>query len=151
MSEMLDKKDKLILEELKKNARNSTLNIASATAIPRVTVHDRINKMIKNNIVRSFTAVPNYQKLGLNTTVYIFVSTNPCEHNVSVLTIAKKISSFSNVFETHIVSGEYDILIKTRGESFDEIGTNIIAKIREINGVGKTLTIPCFSTLKETI
>ena len=151
MSVMLDKKDKLILKELKKNARNPTSNIAAAIKMPRVTVHDRINKMIEKDVIMSFTVLPNYEKLGLKTTVFIFVATNPCVTGINVPEIAKLISQIPYVFETHIVSGEYDILVKTRGESFNEIGSSVVAKIREIKGVGKTLTIPCFITIKEEI
>lgn len=146
---MLDDKDCKILSELKKNSRNSTKQIAENVHIPRVTVHDRIQKMIKNKIIKKFTILPNYEKLGLMTTVYVFVASNPYESKVSISEIAEKIKSFQGVYEVHIISGEYDILLKIRGKSFDEVGKNTIAKIRQIPGIGRTFTCPCFTTIKE--
>lgn len=148
---MLDDKDFLILNELKENARNSTKQIAMNVDIPRVTVHDRIQKMIKNNIIKKFTLLPNYEKLGLNITVFVFVASNPYESKISISKIAEEIKSFAGVFEVHIVSGEYDILLKIRGKSFDDVGKKTIAKIRQIKGVGRTFTCPCFTTIKEEI
>ncbi len=148
---MLDDKDFLILHELKENARNSTKQIAINVDIPRVTVHDRIQKMVKNEIIKKFTVLPNYEKLDLNITVFVFVASNPYESNISISKIADEIKSFNGVFEVHIISGEYDILLKIRGKSFDEVGKNTIAKIRHIKGVGRTFTCPCFTTVKEEI
>ena len=148
---MLDDKDYLILNELKRNARNSTKQIALNVDIPRVTVHDRIQKMIKNNIIKKFTFLPNYEKLGLNITVFVFVASNPYESKISISKIAEEIKSFPGVFEVHIVSGEYDILLKIRGKSFDDVGKNTVAKIRQIKGVGRTFTCPCFTTIKEEL
>ena len=148
---MLDDKDFLILNELKENSRNSTKQIAVNVNIPRVTVHDRIQKMIKNNIIKKFTLLPNYEKLGLHITVFVFVASNPYESKISIAKIAEEIKSFPGVFEVHIVSGEYDILLKIRGKSFDDVGKNTVSKIRQIKGVGRTFTCPCFTTVKEEL
>jgi DNA-binding Lrp family transcriptional regulator len=147
----LDNKDLKIIEELKRNSRNSTKQIATNVKMPRVTVHDRIKKMVEKKIIKKFTVLLDYQKLGLTTTVYVFIASNPYESNISISEIAKKIKSYPGVYEVHIVSGEYDILIKIRGKSFDEVGKNTIAKIRQIKGVGRTLTCPCFTTVKEEL
>jgi len=146
---MLDDKDRKILNELTKNSRKSTKQIAENIHIPRVTVHDRIQKMVKNDIIKKFTILPNYEKLGLMTTVYVFVASNPYESKISISEIAQKIKSFPGVYEVHIISGEYDILLKIRGKSFDDVGKNTIAKIRQISGIGRTFTCPCFTTVKE--
>ncbi|MBS3748671.1 MAG: Lrp/AsnC family transcriptional regulator [Candidatus Thermoplasmatota archaeon] len=146
---MLDDKDRKILNELTKNSRKSTKQIAENIHIPRVTVHDRIQKMVKNGIIKKFTILPNYEKLGLMTTVYVFVASNPYESKISISEIAQKIKSFPGVYEVHIISGEYDILLKIRGKSFDDVGKNTIAKIRQISGIGRTFTCPCFTTVKE--
>ena len=127
---MIDDKDISILDELKKNARTSTQQIALTVEMPRVTVHDRIQKMIKNKVIRLFTVLPNYEKLGLNTTVFIFIAFNPCEANVSAMKIANIIKEFPGIYEIHIVAGEYDLLIKARGKSFNDIGKSVVSKIR---------------------
>ena len=150
MSIMIDKKDKIILTELKKNARNSTKNIATRVKIPRVTVHDRIHKMIERGIIKSFNVTIDYKKIGLSSEVFIFVSFLP-NPEVSQRQLAKRIAKLPGVSEVHIISGEYDLLLKVRGKSLEEIGKLVIDKLRQLQGVGRTLTCACFETVKEEI
>jgi len=145
---MLDKKDQVILKELKKNSRNSTKKIAANVNIPRVTVHDRIQKMIKNGIIKSFSVSTDYKKIGLSTEVFIFVSFLP-NVDVSQRDLAKRISRLQGVAEVHIISGEYDLLLKVRGSSLEEIGKLVVDTLRKLKGVGRTLTFACFETIKE--
>lgn len=147
---MFDKKDKIILNELKKNARNSTKTIASNVNIPRVTVHDRIQKMVDRGIIKSFTTMPDYDKIGLPVKVLIFVSFLP-NPNVSQRELAKRIAKLPDVQEVHIISGEYDLLLQVRGKSLEEIGKLVVDKLRQLKGVGRTLTCACFETIKEEI
>jgi len=147
---MIDKKDEIILYELKKNARDTTKNIGNSLKIPRITVHDRIKKMVDKGIIKSFTIIPDYKKIGLSCTAFIFISFQS-DVNISQRELAKRIALLPNVFEVHIISGEYDLLIKVRGISLEEIGKLIVDKLRLIQGVGRTLTCTCFETVKEEL
>jgi len=150
MSIMIDKKDEKILAELKKNARESTKTIAANIKIPRVTVHDRINKMIEKGIIKSFNVAIDYKKVGYSSEVFIFVSFLP-NPDVSQRQLASRIAKLPGVFGVHIISGEYDLLLKVRGKSLEEIGKLVIDKLRQLKGVGRTLTCACFETVKEEI
>ena len=145
---MIDEKDKKIIEELKKNSRNSTKKIASNIKIPRVTVHDRINKLKNNKIIKRFTIDLDYRKIGFPTEVFIFVSFQS-NMDISQRELAKRISKIERISEVHIISGEYDLLLKVRGETLEQIGKLVIDKLRKIKGVGRTLTFACFETIKE--
>ena len=148
MSIMIDNKDQIILNELKKNSRVTTKDLSKNVEIPRVTVHDRIQKMIKNGVIKSFDVKIDYNKIGLPTEVFIFVSFLP-NANISQRELAKRISKLERILEVHIISGEYDLLLKVIGKSLEEIGEIVIDKLRNIKGVGKTLTFACFQTVKE--
>lgn len=145
---MIDKKDETILSELKKNARQSTKSIAKHTNIPRVTVHDRIQKMIDRGVIKSFDVNIDYQKIGFSSEVFIFISFLP-NPDVSQRQLAKRIAKLAGVYEVHIISGEYDLLLKVRGSSLEDIGKLVVDKLRQLQGVGKTVTFACFETIKE--
>jgi len=145
---MIDDKDKKIIEELKKNSRNSTKKIASNIKIPRVTVHDRINKLKDSKIIKRFTIDLDYKKIGLPTEVFIFVSFQS-NMDISQRELANRISKIQGISEVHIISGEYDLLLKVRGETLEQIGKLVVDKLRKIKGVGRTLTFACFETIKE--
>ncbi len=145
---MVDKKDKIILSELKKNARLSTKKIASNINIPRVTVHDRIQKMVHNGIIKSFTIIPDYHQIELPTTAFVFISYTP-NHDTSQRKLATRITKMEGVYEVHIITGEYDLLIKVRGRTMEEIGKLVVDKLRTLPGVKATHTSACFETIKE--
>ena len=145
---MIDEKDILILNELEKNSRNSTKNISKKIQIPRVTVHDRIQKMKEKGIIKKFSVSIDHKKIGLTTEVFIFVGFQ-ANVEVSQRELAKRIGKLLGVSEVHIISGEYDLLLKVRGSSLEEIGRLVVDKIRTLKGVGRTLTFACFETVKE--
>jgi len=145
---MLDEKDFSILEELMKDSRKTTKSIAKELGIPRATVHDRIHRMEQRETIRRYTAVPDYGQLGLGVTSFVLVQFEP-EKGVSQRDTAEEISTIPGISEVHMISGEYDMLLKIRGASIEEIGKLVIDRLREVKGVARTLTCACFTTVKE--
>ncbi|MBU1197186.1 Lrp/AsnC family transcriptional regulator [Candidatus Micrarchaeota archaeon] len=125
----------------------STVEISGKTGIPRVTVHERMKKMLHAGVIRKFSVVPDYSKLGLNTTAFVLVGYVDSENSQREL--AKKIGAMKEVYEVHILAGEWDLLLKVRGSSIEDIGGLVVDRIRKMDGVGRTETIPCFTTVKE--
>jgi Lrp/AsnC family leucine-responsive transcriptional regulator len=144
---MLDEKDRAILVELQKDARRSTKAIAKDLNIPRATVHERIKRMMDKGVIRGFTVIPDYAQLGEPVTAFVLVSFLP-NNEVSQRELAGKIAELVGVQEVHLISGEHDILIKVRGCSMEGIGSLVIDQLRMIPGVGKTLTIASFASVK---
>jgi len=145
---MLDEKDSAILEELMKDARKTTKAIARELDIPRATAHDRIVKMEQKKIIKKYTAVPDYAQLGLGVTAFILVQFES-EKGVSQRDTAEEIALLPGIFEVHMISGEYDMILKVRGSSMEEIGKLVIDRLRDVKGVSRTLTCACFTTVKE--
>jgi Lrp/AsnC family leucine-responsive transcriptional regulator len=145
---MLDEKDSSILEELMMDSRKTTKAIARELGIPRATVHDRIVKMEQKHIIKKYTAVPDYSQLGLGVMSFILVQFES-EKGLSQRDTADDIASIPGIFEVHMISGEYDMLLKVRGSSMEEIGKLVIDRLREVKGVARTLTCACFTTVKD--
>jgi len=145
---MLDEKDQAILKELIKDSRKTTKAIARELDIPRATVHDRIVKMEQKKLIKKYTAIPDYSQLGVGVTAFILVQFSPQE-GMSQRETAEEISELKGIYEVHMISGEYDMLLKVRGASMEEIGKLVIDRLREIKGVARTLTCACFTTVKE--
>jgi DNA-binding Lrp family transcriptional regulator len=145
---MLDEKDSAILEQLIEDARRTTKAVSRNLDIPRATVHDRIVKMEQKGVIRKYTAVPDYSKLGMNVSAFILVQFEP-EEGMSQRETADEIATIQGIFEVHMISGEYDMLLKVRGASMEEIGHLVIDKLREVKGVARTLTCTVFTTVKD--
>ena len=142
-----DEKDRIILDELLKDARAPTKHIAEKIDLPRITVHTRIEKMMEEGIIKQFTTIIDYKRIGLPITAFVFISFSP-SGKISQSDLAKKISEIENVSEVHLITGEWDILVKIRGESLEKIGMVVLDEIRNLPGVAKTITCPSFSNIK---
>jgi DNA-binding Lrp family transcriptional regulator len=147
---MVDEKDELILAELRKDSRMSTVDIARKTGLPRVTVHERIRKLKEKGVIKRFTIMLDHSKVGKPTTAFVLVSYDP-HQQITQRKLAERLAKLDEVYEVHILAGEWDLLLKVRGESIEGIGRLVVDKLREIGGIGKTLTVTCFSTVKEEV
>lgn len=147
---MQDEKDELILQKLRLDASQPVSEIASDLRMPRTTVQERIRKLVSNGTIRRFTVQTDYTKLGKPVTVFILVSFL-AGTGVSQKEAAAKIAEIPDVCEVHVISGDWDIIAKARGESIQSIGDLVLDKIRNVKGVERTLTCTSFAAIKETV
>ena len=54
--------------------------------------------------------------------------------------MADEISNLKGVYEVHLMSGEWDMILKVRASSMEKIGELVIDNLREIGGVEKGTT-----------
>ncbi|HLN88637.1 MAG TPA: Lrp/AsnC family transcriptional regulator, partial [Candidatus Binatia bacterium] len=60
------------------------------------------------------------------------------------------IARFAEVQEIHIITGDWDILVKLRAENVEAVGKFVVDKLRLIKGLDKSLTCMVFETVKES-
>jgi Lrp/AsnC family leucine-responsive transcriptional regulator len=144
---MIDEKDRRILDELTEDARKSVVDISNDLGIPRATVQERIQRMKLSGAIRKFVAIPDYSLLGRPVAAFILVSFMP--GTVSQRELGEQISHLPRVDEVHLITGEWDIMLKVRAGSMEELGKLILDKLRSMKGVMRTVTCVCFNTLKE--
>ena len=70
--------------------------------------------MSEKGIIKGFTVVPDFSKLGEPITAFILMSFLP-NNKMSQRELALKIAALDGVHEVHLISGEHDILMKVRG------------------------------------
>lgn len=144
----MDAKDLAILRILTENSRASVSEIANELGIPRSTVSDRIRKLSKSGTIKKFTIIPDFSKIDLGVKAYVLVSFR--SEGIDQRKLADIISKMDSVYEVSLISGEWDIIIKVRAKSVEDIGSLVIDKLRSMKGVEKTQTCVCFQTLKES-
>ncbi|NJE04219.1 Lrp/AsnC family transcriptional regulator [Thermococcus sp. MV11] len=150
MVSSLDATDLKLLEELKENARENIASLSKKLGIPRTTVHYRIKKLVEDGVIEKFTVKPNYKKLNLGTTAFILARYEQ-DSGLSQREVAERIAALEGVYEVHIIAGEWDLLIKVRAPSSEEVGKIVVDRLREIKGVGQTVTMVSFVTVKEEL
>ncbi len=140
----MDERDSAILKELLKDSRQSTAVIARKTGIPRVTVHERIQRFRKNGVIRRFTVEPDYALLGRPISAFILIAFSPSVGS-NQRKLASEIASLDGVSEVSVLAGEWDLVVKARAESLKELGKFVVDRLRKLNGVGRTVTMPVLS------
>lgn len=152
MKPELDEKDLAILTLLQKNCRMTAREIARKINSPITTVFAKMRRMEQQEVIKEYKAILNSKKLNLGTTAFILASFSyrNGETPLSQRVIAEQIARFPEVQAVHIISGDWDILIKIKEESVDAVGNFVIDKLRTVKGIEKTLTCMVFDTQKET-
>jgi len=154
MSAKLDEKDQAILLLIQENSKLTANQIAKKINSPITTVFAKIKRMEELGIIKQYRAILSPEKLGLNAAAFILASVSYTAKTdgtpVSQRDVAKEIAQFPEVQEVHIITGDWDLLVKIRGENVDAIGKFVVDKLRLIKGLEKTLTCMVFETVKET-
>jgi Lrp/AsnC family transcriptional regulator, leucine-responsive regulatory protein len=145
----MEEKDELIIRKLRMDSSQPVSELAADLQLPRTTVQERIKKLVENGIIKRFTLQLDYSKVGKPVTAFILVSFL-AGTGVSQKEAAQKIAEIEDIYEVHVISGDWDIIAKARGESIQSIGELVLDKIRNVKGVERTLTCTSFVTIKET-
>ena len=139
---MVDNKDRRIIEELIKDSRQTTSKLSKKLNIPITTIHNRIKKLIKTGVIINYTLNLDHNLLGRPVPAYIGITIN---YNVpgkkiSQSEIAKQLKNVEGVYETYILTGGSDILVKVLAKDIADLNHLVTEKLRNIEGVDKTQT-----------
>ena len=150
----LGEKDLAILALIQENSKLTARRIAQKINAPITTVFAKTKRMEELGIIREYRAVLAPEKLDSGTAAFILASVSyrskADDVPVSQRAVAEEIAKFPEVQEVHIITGDWDLLIKLRAESVESIGKFVVDKLRLIKGLEKTLTCMVFETVKET-
>ena len=154
MSVKLDEKDLAILSLIQENSKLTAKQIAKKVNAPLTTVFAKTKRMEERGIIKNYRAIVAAEKLSAGTTAFILASVSYRSKSdgapVSQRTVAEEIAKYAEVQEVHIITGDWDLLVKLRAENVDAIGKFVVDKLRLISGLEKTLTCMVFETVKET-
>ncbi len=154
MTVKLDEKDIAILALIQENSKLTARQIAQRINTPITTVFAKTKRMEELGIIREYRAVLAPEKLDSGTAAFILASVSyrakADDVPVSQRAVAEEIAKFPEVQEVHIITGDWDLLIKLRAENVESIGKFVVDNLRLIKGLEKTLTCMIFETVKET-
>jgi len=151
----LNEKDLQILRLLQENSKFSSRSIAKKIGSPTPTVYAKIKRMEDLGVIKEYKTILDCKKLGKGTTAFIFVSfgyrPSGAEKSLDQREIAKKIANFPEVQEIHVITGDWDILIKVKAKDVDDVGKFVVDKLRKIEGIEKTLSCMVYDAVKESL
>jgi DNA-binding Lrp family transcriptional regulator len=140
----LDEIDIRILRKLISDARLSYRSIAEQIGVSPPTVLARVEKLEKNKIIKSYSALLDHEKLGYDLTAIIEVTAIKNK----VVEVEKVLSKYENVCAIYDITGLTDMIIVAKFRNRKEL-SNFVKKELSIPSVQRTNTHIVFITVKE--
>lgn len=144
----LDEIDNQIVKYLENKGRERITTMADDLGINRVTAAQRLEKLVKDEIIRKFTIKLNHEAIGLDVLAFVLISFNK-NGGTTQEELAKRISRLDGVEEVHIIAGEFDIIAKVRARNLRELGEKVVNRIRDYKGVETTFSHLVFETIRD--
>ena len=151
----LDSSDVALLGVLQRDSKKTAKDLGRDLDMPVTTVYAKIKRMEEAGFIRNYTAILDGPKLGVGATAFVLAtfsyrSSGSTEVTLSQREVAKDVASFPEVQEVHVISGDWDLLIKVKTKDIDAVGSFVVDKLRTVRGIEKTVTCMVFDTAKET-
>ena len=140
----MDKLDFQIISELRNNARQTASDISKSIHLSVSTVIERIRKMEKSGLIKSYTVITNDHKLGNDITVLMEVSMEHPRFNDDFI---NRINEHPNIIACYYLTGEFDFMLKICCRSSEHL-EQIHNQIKDCPGVRLTRTHYVLRTVK---
>ena len=109
----LDRIDKNILRELQKNGRISNVELSKRVGLSPTPCLERVKRLEKKAVIKSYTALVDPSYLNASLLVYIEITLERSSADVFDR-FNKAANQLDEILECHLVSGNFDYLLKTR-------------------------------------
>ena len=109
----LDKTDLKILKLLQQNARIPMTELAEKVGLSTTPVTERVRRLERDNLITGYHAHLNPHALGQSLWVFVELKLRSKSGNIFE-DFKHEVLKIPQILECHLVSGEYDYLIKVR-------------------------------------
>jgi len=138
----VDDLDRILIEELRANARATFAELGRAVGLSAPAAHDRVNKLEASGVITGYHAAVAPAALGLGVSALIgIMQTDSAEAD----DVAEELQGLPEVEDCWFVAGEESFLIKVRVPDVDALERTLGA-LRRIPGVARTRTTVVLST-----
>jgi DNA-binding Lrp family transcriptional regulator len=135
----LDDLDRHLLEQLQKDARVPTAELARRLDLSGPGLQKRLRKLEEHGVIRGYSTLIDREAVGLDLLCFIHVTLAHHRPN-SVKQFPEKIKSMPEVLECHFLTGEFDYLLKVVVSNHDHLEKFLFGKLMKAGGVDRTRT-----------
>ena len=136
--EIIDKLDRKILEIISENARVPFRDVAEQCNVSRAAIHQRVQRMVENDVITGSRYHVNPKVLGFLTSAYIGVK---LERGSMYKNAIPEFEKIPEVTECHFTTGPYTLLVKLYARDNEHLMELLNTRIQEIPGVVATETM----------
>ena len=140
-----------ILDILEEDGRASTDEMALMLGVEPEVVQRELQRLEEERAIVKYTAVVDRQKLGQEEYVdaVIEVKITPLR-DFGYDDLARRIYRFEEVYSVYLMAGRYDLSVRVRARSMQEISKFVWEKLAVIDGVTSTETTFLMRKYKES-
>lgn len=146
---ILDRIDKAILRELQRDGRIANVELAKRVGLSATPCLERVKRLEKEGYILGYRAKVNPQKLGYGLLVFVEITlekTSPDVFNE----FKQAVKDLHEVLECHLVSGDFDYLVKARVENMAAYRTLLGETLLTLPGVSESRTYVVMEEVKES-
>jgi Lrp/AsnC family transcriptional regulator for asnA, asnC and gidA len=141
----LDEVNLRILDILSRDASRPFVDIAKELEISDATVHIRVRRLLAAGILRKFTIATDNALLGYDHLAIVGININQGSANE----VINLLSQFDEILELHEMYGQFDLLLKIRTKSLEEMRDIVVNKIGKIPQITEAELMTVLRTIKE--
>jgi Lrp/AsnC family transcriptional regulator for asnA, asnC and gidA len=136
----MDDIDRKILNILQNDFRISYKDLGKKVEMAASSVHNRVQKMLDEGIIKKEDTIINPMKAGFETIAILGLSVDPLKMNE----IAETIALYDEVQLIATTTGDHDIVARVFAENEKALWRFINEKIKIINGVNPQIDVSSF-------
>ncbi|AXS82903.1 MULTISPECIES: Lrp/AsnC ligand binding domain-containing protein [Marinobacter] len=144
----LDRIDLAILEELQSNARVTNHELSNRVNLSPTPCLERVRKLERDGYIKHYRAILHARKLGVGLAVFVEISLTRTGPDVFAR-FKEAAISVPQVQECHLVSGNFDYLIKARVADVEQYRALLGETILALPGVKDSRSYIVMETVKE--
>ena len=141
---MIDETSKKVLAEYLQDSRQSFREVARKIGVSSGTVASRIKEMEDNDIIKKYTTLLNYEKLGFELTAVTEITVS----EGMMIEVGNEISKIDHTVGVYNVTSDSDILVIAKFRSRASL-SDFTKTILKMEHVVRTKTHVVLNTLKE--
>lgn len=136
----MDNTDKKILNILQNNFQISYKDLGRKVKMAASSVHNRVQKMLDEGIIKKEDTIINPMKAGFDTIAILGLSVDPRKMDE----VAESIASYEEVQLIATTTGDHDIVVRVFAENEKSLWRFINEKIKTIDGVKPQMDVSSF-------
>ncbi len=145
----LDRIDRKILSILQENARTSNVELSTRVNLSATPCLERVKRLELNGYIKSYRAILDTKKLGAE--LLVFVEITLLRNSPLIFKEFKEVVlSIPSILECHLISGNFDYLIKARVANMDEYRKFLGESLLTLPGVADSRSYVVMEEVKET-
>jgi len=135
-----------ILYILQNRGRARLADIAEDVELSAPAVMERVKKLEASGVIKGYHALLDSKQVGKDITAFIGVSVG---HQRDIEKFAQQMLQYADVLECHHVTGDESFILKVKASNTGSL-EKLLAQIRSVEGVTRTVTKVVLSTAKES-